>query len=81
MMPVDLYGVRGVPGFEHTHRNEQNGQMYPMFKRESLIAPKVIQGYASTAYTHGKGVTFRYPIKDSLGRDWYPTLIPERDLY
>jgi hypothetical protein len=48
---------------------------------ERLIASNEIDGYAPAAYTCGKGVTFRYPINDGLGRDQYPTLIPERDLY
>ncbi|KVR76140.1 hypothetical protein WK26_25625 [Burkholderia vietnamiensis] len=44
-----------------------------------------VLGYANASKAIGDhckgGVTSRYPILDSLGRDQYPTLIPERDLY
>lgn len=44
-MLVELHGEGGVLRFEHTYRNEQNGQEYPIFnlpKRETLI---LISGY------------------------------------
>ena len=44
-----------------------------------------VLGYSNTVKAvndHCKhGVASRYPIKDSLGRDQYPTMIPERDVY
>lgn len=45
-MLAELHGEGGVPSFEDTHQNPQNGQSYPVFrlpKRETLI---LISGYS-----------------------------------
>lgn len=45
-MLAELYGEDGVPGFEDTQINPQNGQSYPIFslpKREAMI---LVSGYS-----------------------------------
>lgn len=45
-MLLELYGEGGIPNFRDTHRNEQNGQYYPIFnlpKRETMI---LVSGYS-----------------------------------
>lgn len=44
-MLLELHGEGGLLNFQDTHRNEQNGQLYPIFrlpKRETLI---LVSGY------------------------------------
>lgn len=46
VMLIALHGVGGLPNFGDTHRNEQNGQSYPIFrlpKRECII---LVTGYS-----------------------------------
>ena len=45
-MLLELHGEGGILNFQHTHRNEQNGQSYPIFclpKRETMI---LVSGYS-----------------------------------
>ena len=45
-MLLELHGEGGLPSFRDTHRNEQNGQSYPIFnlpKRETMI---LVSGYS-----------------------------------
>jgi phage regulator Rha-like protein len=45
-MLLELHGEGGILKFQDTHRNEQNGQSYPIFclpKRETLI---LVSGYS-----------------------------------
>lgn len=45
IMLVELYGEGGVLSFEHTHRNPQNGQQYPIFQLPKDLTLTLVSGY------------------------------------
>ena len=44
-MLVELYGEGGMLSFEHTYRNEQNGQLYPEFRLPKDLTITLVSGY------------------------------------
>ena len=44
-MLVELYGEGGLLSFEHTYRNEQNGQLYPEFRLPKDLTITLVSGY------------------------------------
>lgn len=47
-MLTELHGSGGVLNFEHTHRNPQNGQEYPVFRLPRREVEILVTGYSIT---------------------------------
>lgn len=47
-MLAELHGEGGVLSFEHTHRNPQNGQEYPVFRLPRREVEILVTGYSIT---------------------------------